>query len=71
MLLWKTIKRDWEIVGKGMTFVVGNERRVRFWLDRWCRDEHLREVFRSLFAIVDSKEAWVAEVRDGATKEGC
>ena len=30
----KAIKMDWEIVGKGMTVVVGNERRVNFWRGR-------------------------------------
>ena len=69
--VWKIIRRDWKIVGRGMTFVVGNGRRVRFWLDRWWWYEPLREVFHSLFAIVDSKEAWVVEVWEGATGEGC
>ena len=59
----ETIRRHWEIVDRGMTFVVGNGRRMRFWLDRWWWDEPLREVF--------SKEAWVAEVWDGAMGEGC
>ena len=24
---------------KGMAYVVGNGRRVKFWVDRWCRGE--------------------------------
>ena len=37
----------------------GNERKVCFWLDRWCREVSLREGFPSLFAISISKEAWL------------
>ena len=28
--VWKAIMMDWDIVGKGMAFVVGNGRRGRF-----------------------------------------
>lgn len=43
-------------------FSVGNGRRVRFWNDRWCGDEALSISFPSLYALVTSKEVWVAEV---------
>ena len=43
-------------------FSMGDGRRVRFWKDRWCGDEALRISFPSLYALVTSKEAWVAEV---------
>ncbi|RVX22609.1 putative ribonuclease H protein [Vitis vinifera] len=42
--------------------LLGNGRRVRFWKDRWCGDEALSISFPSLYALVTSKEAWVAEV---------
>ena len=60
-----------EIVGNGMAFVVGNGRRVKFWLEKWCEDEPLRSVFPSLFAIAVSKEAWVEEVPNGSFEGGC
>ena len=36
--------------------MVGNGRRVRFWLDKWCGNETLRDAFLSLYAIATSKE---------------
>ena len=60
--LWKAIRMDWDIVEKGMNYVVGNGRRVKFWEDRWCEEEALKIDFPTLFTIATSKEAWVAEV---------
>ena len=45
-------------------------RRVRFWEDRWCGDDALSLFFPSLFALVASKEAWVAKVWDASGEEG-
>ena len=45
-----------------LAYQVGNERRVRFWMDKWCGDESLCESFSSLFSIYLSKEAWVLDV---------
>lgn len=56
------VRREWEIMGKWVNFIMGSERRVRFCGDRWCMDEPLRDVFPSLFAIAVSKEAWVKGV---------
>ena len=58
-------------MGKRMAFLVGDGRRVRFWPDRWCTNEPLRDAFPSLFSIAASKEAWVAEVWNGAIEKGC
>lgn len=44
-------------------FVVGNGRRVKFWIDKWCGDEPFRVSFPSLYALTVSKEAWVANHR--------
>ena len=43
-------------------FSMGNARRVRFWKDSWCGDKALYYAFLSLFALVVSKEEWVAKV---------
>ena len=37
--LWKAIRMDWDIVWKGMAYVVGNGMRVKFGEDKWCREE--------------------------------
>ena len=40
---------------------VGNGVRVKFWKDRWCSEQPLCEIFPSLFALYDLKEAWVVD----------
>ena len=62
MGLWKAIRKEHDILSSRLAFQVGNAQRVRFWRDKWCRDETLCESFSSLFAISLSKEAWVADV---------
>ena len=42
---------------------MGNGRRVRFWLDKWCDIGPLRVLFPSLFDIVIPRDAWVVDVR--------
>ena len=53
-----------------MAYVVGNGRRVKFWEDRWCREEPLKIAFPTLFTIATFKEAWVAEVWDNSLATG-
>ena len=55
---------------KNITFSVGDGRRVRFWKDIWCGNNSLREAFPSLFALVNSKDAWVADCWDYLGEEG-
>ena len=45
-----------------LAYQVGNEWRVRFWMDKWCGNEPLCEPFHFLFSISLSKEAWVSNV---------
>ena len=54
--LWKAIRLLWELVSSRTLFVVGNERRVKFWRDSWCEDERLCVSFPSLFILASSKE---------------
>ena len=53
-----------------ISFVVGNGRRVKFWKGGWCTEEPLCEVFPSLFALSDSKEAWVANLWEHRGESG-
>ena len=39
--LWKATRLLWELVSSRTLFVVVNGRRVKFWIDRWCKDESL------------------------------
>ena len=45
-----------------LAYQVGNEQRVRFYIDKWCGYESFCESFPSLFTLSSSKEAWVANV---------
>ena len=60
--LWKAIRNLWKIVNCRISFLVGNERRLKFWKDKWCGDEPLSVSFPSLFALATSKEAWVVDL---------
>ena len=60
--LWKEIRKDWHLISSRLSFVVGNERRVKFWKDKWCGVIPLCDSFPTLFALVVSKEAWVKDV---------
>ena len=44
-----------------VSFSVGDGKRVRFWKDIWCGNMPLCEAFPSLFDLVGSKDAWVAD----------
>ena len=57
--LWKGIRKDWYLVSTRISFSVGNGQMVRFCKDKWCGDSSLCVSFLSLFALSNSKEAWV------------
>ena len=66
--LWKGIKRGWDCFIPFISFLVGNEDRVKFWSDLWCGDLPLKGVFLHLFSIVANREAVVTDyimVRNG------
>ena len=35
---------------------------IKFWKDKWCRNEPLNVSFPSLFALSNYKDAWVVEL---------
>ncbi|KAL6314646.1 hypothetical protein AAG906_026990 [Vitis piasezkii] len=45
-------------------------RRVRFWKDNWCGNNTLCDSFPSLYALADSKDAWVTDCWDSLGEEG-
>ena len=62
--LWKTIQKDWHILGSRIAYTMGNGR-VRFWMDKWCGDELLRISFSLLFALAIPKEVWFSSFDGG------
>jgi hypothetical protein len=62
--LWKNIRKWWETF-KGFTrLVVGDGRRISFWLDLWCGDTVLKVAFPALLGIACVKDASVADNRE-------
>ena len=49
------------------SFVVGNGRGIKFWKDVWCGETLLCDSFPSLFAIAQSKDAWLKDYWSGPT----
>ena len=70
--LWKlVISRKFGEEGGGWnSYEVREGYGVGFWKDIWCGNNSLREAFPSLFALVDSKDAWVADCWDSLRQEG-
>ena len=59
--VWKTIRNEWEGIRSRSHFLVGNERRIKFWKDLWYGHQALEEAFPSLFSCVVNKDEWVVE----------
>ena len=62
-----------EVLSKGVGFVVGDGRVLRFWLDDWVGVGPLYELFPRVFRLVSNKEFHVTNccgVRDGCTLWG-
>ncbi|XP_021985127.1 uncharacterized protein LOC110881059 [Helianthus annuus] len=66
--VWKDIAaagKELEDMGVSVTneliVEMGNRRTVKFWLDRWCGDRNLREMYPTIFKIATNKHAYVAE----------
>ena len=54
--LWKVIRRWKESYNRG-SFRIGDGKRMKFWMDRWCREDTLVVAFPKLFSIATDKEA--------------
>ena len=62
MAVWKDIRREAQQLKKDYKFILGDEGRIRFWEDKWCGENPLRELFPTLYALADSKGAMMEEV---------
>ena len=48
--------KNWEVFKSRLCFIVGNGRKIKFWLDKWYGDSLLKESFLTLFAITNLKD---------------
>ena len=74
--LWKGIRKEGYLMLKKTVFIfyflffVGDGRRVRFWKDKWSKNNTLCDSFSSLYALADSTKVWVADCWDSLGVEG-
>ena len=54
--VWKSIRSGWLDFSKFLRCDVGDDTRVKFWEDVWCRDCSLKEAFPELYSI-----SWIGE----------
>ena len=69
--LWKVIQSGLKEFNNRVGFRVGNDRRVRFWKDRWCEEELLVVAFPMLFSIATDKEAQVDRMWEQVGEMSC
>ena len=65
MGVWKALRSGWEALKDRIGFKVGSSNKVKFWIDKWCGDTTLRDLFLALHS--SSKDAQVIDVWDGAS----
>ena len=61
---WKAIRKKREVFKSKGHFIVGNGRKVKFWLDKWCGDAVPKASFYAFFATIKSKKSWGSDMRE-------
>lgn len=54
-----------------VSLIMGNWRRVKFWKDRWCKEDHLYISFPFLCSLAATKEAWVLDLWEQTGERDC
>ena len=57
--LWKFIMKEQNTLLGCISFVVGNGKMVKFWMNKWSGVEPSCVSFPSLYTLVVSKDVWV------------
>ncbi len=60
--LWRSISSSWTDFVQYVDFVVGVGDRIHFWVDRWCGDHPLKEVFPDLYVCASNQHATIASL---------
>lgn len=68
--LWKTISKEWDLFSSNVCYAIRDGKIVKFWKDKWCSQEHLKELFPILDALFEAKEAQVANLWEQREKGG-
>jgi hypothetical protein len=58
--LWRSINSGWSDFVPYVDLVVSTGDRILFWIDRWCGDRPLKDVFLDLYACASNRQATIA-----------
>ncbi|RVW44616.1 Heat shock protein 90-5, chloroplastic [Vitis vinifera] len=64
--LWKEIMKEADWCWESIVFKVGKGTRILFWMDKWCGNEALSQIFPQLFTLAGHRNAKVSEVWDSS-----
>ena len=68
--LWKEIMKEADWCWESIVFKVGKGTRILFWMDKWCGNEALSQIFPQLFTLASNRNAKVSEVWDSSLGQG-
>jgi hypothetical protein len=60
--LWRSINSVWSDFVAHVDFEVGVGDRIRFWIDRWCGDRPLMDVFPDLYVCASNRQATIDSI---------
>ena len=60
--LWKAIRDSWKFLEVKLTLFVDNDRKIKFWKDKWDDESSLEKSFLALFSIAVDKDSWIVEM---------
>jgi hypothetical protein len=60
--LWRSINSGWVDFVAYVDFEVGIGDRIRFWIDRWCGERPLKDVFPDLYACASNRQATIHSI---------
>uniref|UniRef100_A0A2N9F4W2 Reverse transcriptase domain-containing protein n=1 Tax=Fagus sylvatica TaxID=28930 RepID=A0A2N9F4W2_FAGSY len=60
--VWKSIRMGWADFWRHTGFKVGLGTKVLLWYDKWCTDVSLKELYPTLYACSNNKDAFIASV---------
>ena len=62
--MWKEILKENDWCWENMAFTVGNNTKIRFWIDLWCGCTVLSKRFPYLYVMTAHRNATVEEMWD-------
>ena len=60
--LWRSINSGWLDFVAYVDFEVGIGDRIHFWIDTWCGDRPLKDVFPDLYACASNHQATIDSI---------